>query len=731
MKIAKLILLYATLFVLFACGGGSESLDRDDTSTDDDTDTAEIYTISLSLVDAQGEVATEVGDGAPLTVRASVTNSSGQGIANEVVTFVLSQTELADFDNDTGTALTDSEGLATIELTVGSLSGSGTITASVEDAESVTIGFQSAGLQQENPFSLELFASSLQLASSGGDEIELIAVVKNDQNILLANVPVSFSAGQDASLTIIDTQTQADGTARATLSTQNNRENRDIEVSASTSALSENVTVEVVGTEVNINGASSVIINDSAPITIVLSDSDGNGIANQIVNLAAEFGVIDNESPVTGTNGQVTVIYESSQSGTDTITASALSATTTFDITVQQDDFSFVNLPTEDLSLNTDYTLELRWFKNGSAFASGDIVVTSSRGIIGAGNNSAVTNAQGIASVTINSNYAGPTSISAVGTDADGNQVTSRTQLEFVAETVDSIFVDATPDLIGPEGQTSTITATVRDEIGNLVKGKTVNFRLIADASSGSIAPNSAITDSNGIASTVYTSNAVSGDNGVTIGAESDDIESTVDLSVGARAFDIVVGTGNDIGDEDNTSYIKEFSVFVTDASGQPVNNASLSASIVPADGIAFYEGFWVWDDENDIYFAQKTKECISEDVNQNGRLDEDPENPDNTEDTNGDGLLTPGNVATVNFKENETTTNEFGQAVVQVRYPQQYAIWSRVKLTILGQSSGTESKATQEFILPVLADDLTTQAISPPDNPFGSNGTCRPFEPD
>ncbi|MFW8589752.1 Ig-like domain-containing protein [Glaciecola sp. 2405UD65-10] len=718
MKIAKLILLYATLFVLFACGGGSESLDRDDTSTDDDTDTTEIYTISLSLVDAQGEVATEVGDGAPLTVRASVTNSSGQGIANEVVTFVLSQTELADFDNDTGTALTDSEGLATIELTVGSLSGSGTITASVEDAESVTIGFQSAGLQQENPFSLELFASSLQLASSGGDEIELIAVVKNDQNILLANVPVSFSAGQDASLTIIDTQTQADGTARATLSTQNNRENRDIEVSASTSALSENVTVQVVGTEVNINGASSVIINDSAPITVVLSDSDGNGIANQVVNLSATLGTLDNETPVTGTNGQVTVNYISSQSGNDKISASALSANTTFDITVQQDDFSFVNLPTEDLSLNTDHALELRWFKDGSAFANGDIVVTSSRGIIGAGNNSAVTNAQGIASITINSSYAGPTSISAVGTDANGNEVTARTQLEFVAETVDSIFVDASPDLIGPEGQTSTITATVRDEVGNLVKGKTVNFRLIADASSGSISPNSATTDSNGIASTVYTSNAVSGDNGVTIGAQSDGVESTVDLSVGARAFDIVVGTGNDIGDEDNTSYIKEFSVFVTDASGQPVSNASLSASVVPVSGIAYYKGYWSWDDENDIYVAQITASCQSEDVNQNGRLD-------SGEDTNDDGLLTPGNVATVNFKENETTTNEFGQAVVQVRYPQQYAVWSRVKLTILGQSSGTESKTSQIFGLPILAEDLTTQAISPPSNPFGSSAFC------
>ena len=93
--------------------------------------------------------------------------------------------------------------------------------------------------------------------------------------------------------------------------------------------------------------------------------------------------------------------------------------------------------------------------------------------------------------------------------NAENNQVSARTQVEFIATQANSIIVDGTPDSIGPSGQTATITAVVRDINGNLVKGKKVNF-LVDDVSGGTISPNQATTDRSGIASTVYTSNAVS-----------------------------------------------------------------------------------------------------------------------------------------------------------------------------------------------------------------------------
>ncbi len=736
-RFQSLLITIATLLLMAGCGGGGESLSRDDTGTNNPTTPVNTsFNLTLAFTNSAGEASSEVSEGNPLIATATVTNQDGVAQNGIVVTFLLSIDDLAEFNNDTGTALTNAQGEAVIELSVGSLSGSGTLTASIENGSQVVKGFESAGTKQQTPVDLELFASAVQLASSGGDDVELIAVVKNEQNILLPGVSVSFSADEGASLSNIDAATGDDGTARATLSTQNNKRNRDITVTASTATLSQELTIKVVGTEINVNGPSSIIINDSAPITFVLSDSDGNGIPNQTINLSTTIGQLEQTEAKTGPSGQVTVLYTSDVSGKAEITASALNTTNSpFFIDVQQDDFSFTNLPDasdedDGLSLNTLHELEITWLKDNLAFESGLITVSSSRGDISVGGvvgvDEVLTDANGKATFSISSEYAGPASISAVGVDNEGNEVTARAEIEFVAETVDSIFVDATPDFIGPEGQTSTITAVVRDEIGNLVKDQTVNFSLTADSSGGQISPNTATTDSNGIASTVYTSNSVSGDNGVTINASAGGVNGSSTLTVGDRAFDISLGTGSTIQSPDNSTYLKEFAVFVTDASGRPVKDAELSASITsPADS-AFYTGFWVWNDDADIYVTisggdtpTRSPGCANEDVNRDGLLDA------TTEDTNQDGLLTPGNVASVSFKDNISRTNEFGQATVEIRYPRQFGHWTRVTLSVFGQSSGSESSQFQVFTLPVAADDLTDEASPPPNSPFGTTPVC------
>jgi hypothetical protein len=697
--------------------------------------------IAMSLLDQQGNEQTQLAEGAPLNVNTLVLDAFGEPLSGQVVTYSLSQDDLATFNNDTATGLTNGDGIATIQMTVGTLSGSGTVTASLASSESIVLGFTSLGTLQATPSSIELYADAVQLASSGGDEIELIALVKNEQNILLPNIAISFSVDQNASLSSIDPQTGPDGTARAILSTQNYKQNRTITVIATSAALSQELQIKVVGTEVNINGASSVIVNDTAPITIVLSDSDGTGIANQVVSLSATLGLVNNPAPVTGANGQVTVDFSANQSGTAIISATALNTSTNFTIIIQQDDFSFDAVPTQSLALNSEQVLQLSWFKNSVPFANGDVTVTASRGVISAdgtacddslasAQNTTTTDANGIARVNICSEFAGPASVSAIGIDANGNEVTARAAVEFVASDVDSIFVDATPDLIGPEGQTTTITAVLRDAKGNLVKGKTVNFRLDIDSSGGSISPNTAITDSNGIASSVYTSNAVSGDKGVTVSAQSDNVIGTTELTVGDRAFDISLGTGGSIQIPDSSSYLKEFAVFVTDASGRPVANAELTSTVTPTGPAAFKKGRWAWDPDLNIYFeyfdsnepnylADRT--CSNEDADKDGILDITPV----SEDINQDGFLTPGNVASVSFKGNISRTNEFGQATLQVRYPKQFGNWADVVVSVFGQSAGSESMQSQVYSLSVARDDLTLLGAPPPHSPFGLAAGC------
>jgi hypothetical protein len=373
--------------------------------------------------------------------------------------------------------------------------------------------------------------------------------------------------------------------------------------------------------------------------------------------------------------------------------------------------------------LRTDQDLTIRWFKNNAAFSGGSVTVTTSRGDIATP--TVVTDADGIATVSIRSDFAGPASISAIGTDGEGNKVTARANIEFIATQVESVFVDATPDLIGPEGQTSTISAVLRDPSGNLVKGKVVDFTLI-DSSGGSIEPNSAVTGSDGIATTVYTSNAVSPENGVTVQATADSVTGQVDLTVGDRAFDISIGTGNEVISQDGTTYIKEFAVFVSDSVGRPVENASLTASATPVKRVndgRYYKGFWDWNEDDEVWEAIPSVfgGCLNEDVDNNGRLDEG-------EDTNGDNELTPGIVGTISFKGGVSETDASGQVTLELRYPKQFAVWTRVEVTVFGQSSGSEARDSQTLTLPIANSDVTSQDNRPAENPFGSATVCSDF---
>ena len=742
MKTFKQFLCMAIAAMLIgACGGGGDSLERTDSGnvTPDPTPTPTpmvTYTIAMQIADASGSSSNELSESTPLTITADVTDQNNAPAADVLITFTINQLGIAVFSNDTGTALTNADGRAQIGLVVADMSGDGLVTASVENGPSKEIGFRSKGIQQQQntPTDLRLYASSTQIASSGTDDVELIAEAKNAQNILLSGVPVSFSADNGASLEIIDLVTRADGTARALLKTTNNKENRQINVAVNSGSLSDGFPVSVVGTEVNISGASSVIINDESPYTIVVADSNGTGIPNQKVIVSSSIGEIVDAQVTTGPTGQVTVNFKSAQAGKAEITATALNFSGKALVTVQQDDFGFIGLPEKEVELETAQTLNIKWFKNGTAFVGGLVSITSSRGQIAQAN--AVTDANGIATFSITSSFAGPSSITAIGFESesdrqsDNGAVSARASIEFIATTVDSIFVDASPDLIGPEGQESTISAVLRDEKGNLVKSKVVNFSLL-DSSGGNIEPNSATTDSNGIASTTYTSNAVSIEDGVTIIATSGGVQASTDLTVGDRAFDISLGTGNTIQSPDTSSYLKEFSVFVSDSVGRPVAGIDLTASATAVKfvkGGTYRQGFWSYNQDDSVWENQVTVTCLNEDVNANGRLDQ-TFNADGsiatTEDDNRDEELTPGIVGTISFKNGVAQTNASGQATLELRYPKQFAPWMDVEIAVFGQSSGSEASDSLTFTLSLASDDARDQGNPPPANPFGINNQC------
>tara|TARA_B100000446_G_scaffold21088_1_gene17228 strand:+ start:71 stop:2164 length:2094 start_codon:yes stop_codon:yes gene_type:complete len=693
--------------------------------------------VSLTLADSDGNTSTSLTGDSPLILSATVTDSDGSPVANTVVTFSFTVANLARFSNDTGTALTNDEGVATITLIVGELSGSGAVEAALETGETTRIGFSSSGTTAtvETPESLELFASQSQLSSSGSDEVEVWAVVKNAQNILLDGVNVTFSADNNAAIAETQPVTDENGTAIVMLRTGGDKENRTINVTATVSGeqtLTETISINVVGTEIEINGTTSAIIGDSVNLTVSLQDSDNVGIASETLTLRVEdesgtdvtATTLDDAAPQTSAEGRATVAFTAPAAGTFTVFANALNTESTFAIEVQQDEFVFVNAPDvndvdQDIPLNTDYNLQVSWLRDAAPFAGGSISFAISRGTVVSAD--AVTDGSGIADLTVSSGNAGLATISATGTDGAGVQVSTQIEIAFIATDAETIIVDATPDSIGPDGQTSTISAVVLDADGNRVRNKLVNFE-VNDVSNGNLTDAQSRTDRRGIATTVYESNAVSTYQSVEVRAYVNDepaVEDSTLLTVGDRPFDISLGTGNLIEAPQQSSYRKEFSVFVTDADANPVSGAALTFSATPVaettNDPAYAKGYWLWDEDDSIYYSVVTATCANEDLNGNGRLDVG-------EDFNGDGQLTPGNVGAIDADAN---TDENGQALINLNYPKQYGAWVQLAISARGESSGTESVDSMNYWLSVSTDDRSTQGAPPPSSPWGVSANC------
>jgi alpha-tubulin suppressor-like RCC1 family protein len=294
--------------------------------------------------------------------------------------------------------------------------------------------------------------------------------------------------------------------------------------------------------------------------------------------------------------------------------------------------------------------------------------------------------------------------------------------LVFVAKTPTKIDLQATPSAIPPNTtgtiNQSTLLAVVRDSADNLVANQTVTFNIVSDLSRGALSAGTAVTDANGRAQVQFISGATSTPaNGVVIQASvGSSVTKTASLTVSGSALFINIGFGNDMGNLDSTTYKKPFSIYVTDANGVPVGNQVVNVSVIPKEyrkGSLTHDGT-VWN-----YSPGSPRvTCPNEDVNRNGILD-------STEDTNGNGRLTPGNVAVAS--PGVLTTDASGRALFDLQYGEQFAIWTTVFINARATVAGTESQAVIEFDLSGISEDFKDAAISPAArvSPFGSSATC------
>lgn len=580
--------------------------------------------------------------------------------------------------------------------------------------------------------SLTLLASSPQLGSSGNADSIISAIVKDQRNNLLADVPVTFSASSGSLEVPLGAATDGAGRVEAVLTPGGDYSNRTITVTATAGNLSDSVAIAVTGTTLSIAGETSATLRDLVTLTILLRDSDNNPIAGRTVDVTSSRGNrLTAPSLTTNTGGQVQVTVIADQAGSDTITVSAQGASASHALNVSGDEFSLLTPDTgAAIEINSCEEVTASWLQGGSPVIGEALNFSSTRGTLFSDAvctvpaNNAITDDDGEASLWISSVNAGPATLSVAAADGPS---TARI-VNFVATEADSINAQASPSTIGPNDgdqtvqQESTITVTVRDANNNLVSGKLVRFTIVTDNSGGTLSSATATTNLQGRASTTYiSSSATTAKDGVIIRAEVDEdpsISSTVALTVARSALFVRLGTGNQIEEPDLTTYRMPYTVMVTDANGNAAAGVPLILSVNPSDpngpNPAYAKGRYVLD--NGVWVVDHDDVCQNEDLNLNGILDAG-------EDTNLDGKLTPGNVASVPVN---VVTDANGAFQFGITYPQQYANWVHVRLTATATVDGTESLDFQDFWLPVAASDVEGADVPPPGviSPFGE-GLC------
>jgi Bacterial Ig-like domain (group 1) len=570
--------------------------------------------------------------------------------------------------------------------------------------------------------SLTLLTSSPQIPSDGTAAATITALVRDNNNNVMADIPVTFTSSSGSLSVSQPATTDENGILTATLNTAGDPTNRAITVTGlagtSTQAV---VTVNVIGTALTITGPSSLPLGSMGNYSIVLSNAAGTGIGNQSIAIqSSKANGLSATQLTTDVQGRGAFTLNATNGGADTLTATALGISATQTVDVSSDSFAFTTpAANTEVTLGSNVVVTAQWQQSGVGVANQAIQFATTRGTLSAA--SANTDGTGSASVTVTANNAGPAVLTAVNPSGTSIQLS----IEFVATTPATLELQAEPYTVPTNGQ-STLTAIVRDAAGNLVKNKPVNF-VLTDTTGGSLSVAQALTNSQGRAQTFYNaSSTTSSVDGVSVDAtvQGTAVTDTAKLTVAQREVFISLGTGNDIFEPNSAQYRKEWVVQVTDAQGNGVNHVNLTVSVL---SVRYWDGIRVWNTK--IWETVPGVEalpaagCPDEDVDRNGTLNAG-------EDMNGNNRIEAGNIAAAAASVtggSTVTTDQNGFALVDVFYPQEYAYWLEVTLDARTSVQGTEFSRRTTFVLPGLAADFSQENSEPPGlySPFGTDGLC------
>lgn len=696
---------------------------------------------TITLVASSETISSSGADGSEVTLTAIVKDANNNALAGATVSFK------ADSGTISNTVrVTDASGSVVEKLSVKGdpTPRKITITASAGNVTSAPKAVTVTATTSTAP-KLLLTSSSGTLLSAGapGAAVAIRALVLDANNVVLPGTTVSF-ATDSGSLSASQRTTDAFGVAIVNLDTGTDPSTRAITVSALVAGTPvSNVKVNVVGTKISINAASTVNLGASSEVTVVLVDSAGVPLANKVVSFSAQVNPLVTKSGTSGSAltdsaGKLTLNYTAATATNDTVTVRALGETSSASIIIGTSSFSIAAIDEFEkvrTSANTD-TCNLVKVRNfvGTTAQGGTVTVSSSRGEVysAAGCASPLTSAvqldNGVAYVYVKANSPGVATLTA---SSSATSSTVQGSVEFVAALKAGavISLQGTPAVVGANAAGSsseqvTLRAVVLDKSsqGNPVKNAKVAFSIVSDASGGTLSqPSEVITGSDGAATVSYiagtTATAV---DGVVIQAriQSDFAPATaqVKLTVAKKSLFISAGTGSTIVTPSATTYQVDYVVFVTDAAGNAVRDVTVTGAVRPRN---YYKGNMVLNPVVGVWFpSYSAPACANEDGDRDGVFA-------TIEDHNQNGRLDP--VIPMNITSTGKT-DASGTTTLSLVYPRDRAYWIDVDFTIRGAVSGSEATYVGYTVLPGLATDYSDADKAPPGlvSPYGTAVECR-----
>ena len=235
---------------------------------------------------------------------------------------------------------------------------------------------------------MALLASANQLpsaASAATNGLTITALCKDSNNNAVSGSTVTFSSSAGL-LQVTQPETDASGTAVATLTTGGDQSNQSITITASSGVASASIVIAETGTTIQVTGAQAVGSTAQVVYTVTLTDSSGKGISGRSVKLVSTLGnAITPASQTTDSSGRAQFTYTGTASGSDTLTASStdLQVSSTFAVSVAASTLSFTS-PTANVVIpfNTAQQVTAKYVQGGSPVNGATINFSTTRGTL-------------------------------------------------------------------------------------------------------------------------------------------------------------------------------------------------------------------------------------------------------------------------------------------------------------------------------------------------------------